>query len=418
MNKLAKSLLVVALLLPMVLQAQNPISPAGVYIADPTARVDKDGRLYIYGSRDENPSYYCSNRYHVLSSANLMDWTLYKDAFRNPETLYAPDMLEKDGVYHLYYCTPDGSEYVAVTDKPAGPFRDGVKIDGPQQIDPNIFIDDDGQAYYFWGQFSAKGARMNPDLKTLDWSTYVDGIVTEKGHWFHEGSFVFRRGKYYYYTYADISRNGRPTSIGYAMAESPLGPYTYKGVIVDNAGCDPATWNNHGSLVEFNGRWYVLYHRSTHGCNTMRKACIEPITFNEDGTINEVEMTSQGAGGPLRADEWTDAARACRLRGNVRIVLEGEREILDQARGGDAAVWKYLDFGEGHNKVTLKARSEAGARIRIRSGSRRGVVIGMVNIPSGGEWTLCSASVVPVNGVHTVTMEFIGESSLDSFRFE
>jgi beta-xylosidase len=416
MNKLLFSLLLA--LVPLQLLAQNPISPMGVYIADPTARVGKDGKMYIYGSLDVSPRYYCSPDYHVLSSADLREWTLHPYSFRNDEMLYAPDMMEKDGTYYLYYDTPDGSEYVAVSDSPTGPFKDGVKIEGPRQIDPNIFIDDDGQAYYFWGQFSAKGAKMNPDLKTLDWSTMVDGIVTEKGHWFHEGSYVIKRGKFYYYTYADISRNGRPTSIGYAMATSPLGPYTYKGVIVDNAGCDPETWNNHGSLVEFNGEWYILYHRSTHGSRMMRKACIEPISFNEDGTIDEVEMTSQGAGEPLKAGAWTDAARACGLKGNVRIVLEGDREILDQAREGDEAVWKYLDFGEGYSKVTLKVRSEAGAMVRVRTGSGRGRVIGIVEIPACEDWTFASTSVVPVKGVHALTLEFLGDLSLDAVRFE
>ena len=169
MNKLQFLLLLA--LVPFQLLAQNPISPVGVYIADPTARVGKDGKLYIYGSLDESSKYYCSPDYHVLSSADLKEWTLHPYSFHNDETLYAPDMMEKDGTYYLYYDTPDGSEYVAVSDSPIGPFHDGVKIEGPRQIDPNIFIDDDGQAYYFWGQFSAKGAKMNPDLKTLDWST-------------------------------------------------------------------------------------------------------------------------------------------------------------------------------------------------------------------------------------------------------
>ena len=409
--------LLLSLLSLLGLRAQNPICPMGVYIADPSSRVGPDGRLYVYGSLDESPHYYCSRDYHVLASGDLREWTLYPRSFHWEEILYAPDVMEKDGVYHLYFDTPDGSEYVAVSDSPTGPFHDSVRIEGPRQIDPNIFIDDDGQAYYFWGQFSAKGAKMNPDMKTLDWSTMVDGIVTEKDHWFHEGSYVVKRGPYYYYTYADISRNGRPTSIGYAMATSPLGPYTYKGVIIDNAGCDPETWNNHGSLVEFGGQWYVLYHRSTHGSRMMRKACIEPIRFNDDGTIDEVEMTSQGAGGPLPAAAWTDAARACGLRGQVRIVLEGEREILDRAVSGDAAVWKYLDFGEGVRRMTLKARSDGGAKVIVRADGFDGKILGTVTVPAGGGWSVGSALIAPVRGVRALALEFDGELSLDSFYF-
>ena len=280
-----------SLLLPFLLLttrsavAQNPISPMGVYIADPTSRVDRNGKLYIYGSLDTSTKYYCSKDYHVLSSDDLRQWTLHRNCFSWTETLYAPDMMYHNGQYHLYFDTPNGNEYVAVGDTPTGPWRNAVQIEGPRQIDPNIFIDDDGQAYYFWGQFAAKGARMNPDLKTLDLSSMRDSIVTEAEHSFHEGSYVIRRGKYYYFIYADISRNGRPTCLGYSMATSPLGPYEYKGIIIDNAGCDPETWNNHGSLVEFQGQWYVLYHRSTHSSSKMRKACIEPIRFNEDAQL-------------------------------------------------------------------------------------------------------------------------------------
>jgi len=409
------------LLLVCAAAAQNPISPMGVYIADPTSRVAADGRMYIYGSLDESPEYYCSKDYHVLSSANLRDWTLHPYSFRDTVTLYAPDVMERNGVYYLYYEHPDGSEFVAVGDAPAGPFRDGVRIEGPAQIDPGIFVDDDGQAYYFWGQFSAKGAKMNPDMKTLDMSTAVDGIVTEKGHWFHEASFVFKRDGWYYFTYADISRNGRPTSIGYSMSRSPLGPYTYKGVIVDNAGCDPETWNNHGSIVEYNGQWYVVYHRSTHGSKMMRKACIEPIHFNPDGTIDEVEMTSQGAADPLDAFSFVDAAKACNLKGHLRIArMEGrpDREVLSEIRPGDAAVWKYLDFGRGAASVRIRVCSASGGTVTLHLDTPDGPVLGRIDVPARNGWKVLTAPVERAEGIHALWMAFSGDLAADWFRFE
>ena len=423
-------------------KAQNPISPMGVYIADPTARVDADGKLYVYGSLDTEPGSYCSKDYHVLSSNDAKTWTLYPNRFSWDETLYAPDLIRKGDKYYLYFDTPNGDEFVAEGKAPAGPFGDAVKIEGPKQIDPNIFIDDDGQAYYFWGQFSGKGAKMNPDMKTLDLSTMVDGLVTEKDHFFHEGSFVFKRGKYYYYLYADISRNHRPTSLGYAMATAPLGPYEYKGVIIDNAGCDPETWNNHGSVVEYKGQWYIFYHRSTHASRAMRKACLEPITFNEDGTIDEVEMTSQGAGGPLDAGSVTDAARACLLQGHVRIEEspKGTREVLSGIRDGDAAAWKYLDFGRGVKRIELKVKPATRGVIRIRTGSSDGPVLGSLRIPASAsspgqkgaiipaapEWVTVSARIRKTKGVQALwlTFESDGDTTaeedlflLDSFRF-
>lgn len=404
--------------------AQNPICPMGIYIADPSSRVAPDGRLYIYGSCDESVDYYCSDTYHVLSSADLREWTFHPRSFQWDQQIYAPDVMLKDGVYNLYFETPDGNEYVATSDRPEGPFSGAVHIDGPQQIDPGVFVDDDGQAYYFWGQFSGKGAKMNPDMKTLDWSTYRDGIVTEAEHGFHEGSYVVKRGEYYYYIYADISRNHRPTCIGYSMSKSPLGPYEYKGVIIDNAGCDPEVWNNHGSIVEFEGRWFVLYHRSTHASVTMRKACIEPITFNEDGTIDEVEMTSQGAAGPLDAFRKIDAARACALSGNVRVALDDgrkDREVLSAFSDADNAEWRYIDFGRGAKRVFLSIKSPCGGRVAVYADD---TLVGELKVPACADWTTLRKRIRRTRGVHAVRLVFEsagqegdGVSALDWLMF-
>lgn len=411
-------ILTLALTVP-VLRAQNPICPPGVYIADPTARVAPDGKMYIYGSLDESPDHYCSKKYHVLSSPDLQAWTLHRDAFSNDQVLYAPDLMRKDGTFYLYYDTPDGSEYVAVGDRPEGPFRDGVRIEGPAQIDPNIFVDDDGQAYYFWGQFSAKGAKMNSDLKTLDLSTMRDSILTERAHGFHEGSYVIKRGEWYYYLFADISRNQRPTCLGYAMAKDPFGPYEYKGVVIDNAGCDPEVWNNHGSLVQFGDRWYVLYHRSTHGSRTMRKACIEPIRFNADGTIDEVEMTSQGAGGPLDAFSLVDAARACGLRGHVRITRKDDtHEQLSGIRSGDQAVWKYLEFKRPARRILLGAKALKGGTVLVRADGPDGPVLGTVRIPEGSRKQVFKARIRRLKGVHALWLEFRSATTQEEDLFE
>jgi hypothetical protein len=108
------------------------------------------------------------------------------------------------------------------------------------------------------------------------------------------------------------------------MSTSPLGPYEYKGVIIDNAGCNPGNWNNHGSIVQFGDNWYVLYHRSTHGSRQMRKACIEPITFNEDGTYSFVdELTLSTEPAPTMALE---IATSIEVKG--AYTLEGDKLTL------------------------------------------------------------------------------------------
>ena len=403
----------------------NPISPMGVYMADPSARV-MDGRLYVACSLDLTPQSWCSPHHHMLSTGDMLHWTLHPNTFASAgpydavpyadTDLYAPDVMEKDGKYYLYYDMSDGTEGVAVADSPAGPFREGQPIGGIRGIDPCVFIDDDGQAYYFWDQFSARGAKLNPDMKTLDMSTLHEGIVTEREHGFHEGSFVFKRDGWYYYVYADISRQNMPTCLGYSMSRNIWGPYEYKGVIIDSNGCDPDVWNNHGSVVEFGGQWYVLYHRSTHHSSKLRKACIEPLTFNADGTIREVEMTSQGAGAPLAARSRIDAARACLFNGGPHVrLMEGrtDREILSGVVNGSKAAWKYVDFPEGLTRMNVRVRALAGGRIIVMQDQSFNRAVALLDVPAGkGEWMTLSCEVEADSGVHALWMGFGGPGDL------
>lgn len=416
----------------------NPIVPAGMYIADPEGHQWADGRLYVYGSRDEHKDYYCSHRYHVLSTRDLIHWDVDQDAFatRGPnrqvlysdQCLFAPDCAYREGTYYLYYCLASGGEDegVATSKSPYGPFVNGRKIAGISQIDPAVLVDDDGQAYIYWAQFNSKAAKLKPNMLEIEPGTIVDNLLTEKEHFFHEGSSIRKRDGVYYMVYAHIGRRGRPTCLGYATGTSPLGPFKYQGVIIDNFGCDPETWNNHGSIVEVDGKWYVLYHRSTHACRTMRKACVEPITFNADGTIPEVEMTSQGAAGPLSAFARIEGESACMLTGHVRIEQFGEsQEQLAQIESGDTAAYKYIDFGKGAASFSAKTVGEAaGGKIEIHLDSPTGELIGTCGIPAdgnGNSWAIHTCSVNPVAGVHAVYLKFTGGSgtlcNIDWFSF-
>jgi hypothetical protein len=432
--------LAASLAAPCPARAQNPIVPPGVYIADPSARVWKDGKMYVYGSRDESPKYYCSWDHWVLSSPDLLTWEIAKDAFasKGPNDqvaysdalLYAPDCQYRNGVYYLYYCLASNvnTEGVATSTSPTGPFTSGRVIDlkGYNQIDPAVFVDDDGQAYYIWGQFTAKMARLRPNMTEIDAATIRDSVLTEKEHFFHEGGYMVKRKGIYYFIYAHVGRGNRPTCIGYATSRSPMGPFKYGGVIVDNDHSDPGVWNNHGSIVEMNGRWFVFYHRSTHGSKMMRKVCVEPITFNEDGSIDEVEMTSQGAGGPLDARRLIDAERACLLYGNVRIqAFDVDKEELGGIQDDDRAGYKYVDFGAGVGTLTVRvAPGPKPARIVLSLDQMWSAAIGTIDVPGGGDgktWTTITAPVKNPNGVHALWLRFSGEGSdllrIDSLQF-
>jgi arabinoxylan arabinofuranohydrolase len=386
---------------------RNPVLPTHLHIPDPEAHVMPDGRVYIYGSWDQDEKVYCSREYGVFSSSDMINWVdhgvsfqssqvhwvfdetapkypgldwsssspsiqkivqqyreMYEKAAKSgvvlelPESpkdlLFAPDAIYRNGQYYLYFCMSDDSEGVAVSDNPQGPFMNPIQLPCGG-IDPAVFIDDDGQAYYYWGQIDSKAVKLKDNMVEFIENTMVEKLVTEVEHYFHEGSSVRKRGETYYYVYSSTVR-GKATSLAYATSRSPLGPFEYRGVIIDNDGCDPQSWNNHGSIEEVNGQWYVFYHRSSRNSKEYRRLCVEPIFFNEDGTINEVPMTSQGAGSPFGCGERIEAYRACQLSGSIYIApTDVMEECLLGIKSGDQAIFRYTEWNTIVNEVAIQA---------------------------------------------------------------
>lgn len=350
--------------------------PVEYCISDVEARAWKDGSLYLYGSHDIYDTEYCSRDYIFFKTSDFVSWDVEKNAFNCEQIswagkegtnkyldsvkhfkqlplyirkmmppvakyvpvsilkkmirkyspalgaddvkLFAPDVVEKEGRYYLYFCLSDCSEGVAVSDDPLGPFTDPVLLPA-FGIDPSVLVDEDGQSYYYWDQFSSQTTILNNDMISFQEGSLNTGLVTDENHNFHEGSSVRKRGDIYYYVFADTSRNCRPTCLGYATSKNPLGPYTYQGVIIDNALCDPESWNNHGCIQEYNGQWYVFYHRSSCNSKLHRRVCCEPIYFDENGKIKEVKMTSQGPGEPFNRTEHIGGYAACEVHNGAYI---------------------------------------------------------------------------------------------------
>ena len=340
---------------------KNPLLDDNIFVPDAEAHVWEDGRIYLYGSYDiKGADNYCSDRYHVFSSDDMETWVDHGVSFTFPEgwandcplkVLYAPDCAYRNGKYYLYYCIPDGRCGVAVSDRPYGPFEDIGQIKGMQGIDPAVFIDDDGQAYIYWGQFDGvRSAKLNPDMITIDGESVTQPLSVAE-HDFHEGSSVKKINGKYVFVYTDTHRHkdkvkgGMATCLGYAVSDRPQDGFEYRGVIIDNYGCDPGTWNDHGSIERFRGQWYVFYHRSSHGCQFSRRVCAEKIEIDGDCSIKEVIMTS----GDLTAS-CIKASAACALTGTVRIA--GDPLVLTGISRGDTATFRYVTF-DGEDDVVL-----------------------------------------------------------------
>jgi arabinoxylan arabinofuranohydrolase len=363
----------------------NPTLSTKIFIPDVEARVMPDGKVYIYGSMDnEGDTEFCSTSYVTYSSTDLIHWEEHGEIFNSTDkkyglnthlTLGAPDCLFINGKYYLYYCAYGNGMGVAVADSPVGPFKwlgPVIPADG-DSIDPAIFQDDDGSVYYFWGQFNLKGGRLDKDMRTVIPETINKNLLNEHEHGFHEGASIRKFGDTYYMIYTDISR-GKATALAYATAKSPLGPYEKQGVIIDNSGCDSSSWNNHGSIEAINGELYVFYHRSSQNSIYNRRLCIEKIRMNADGFIQEVAMTTNGP------EEYVDLEKHILLMSHASKMrmklpfsdLEPMQlrpvdgvEVLTYTKDGDWVKFDNLKFGEDLNEVTIEYASPKPMKIEL-----------------------------------------------------
>ena len=427
----------------------NPYLPNWEYIPDGEPRVFGD-RIYVYGSHDQAGSdKFCD---YVLKcwSAPVSDpgnWTCHGDIFRTQATrdypadtdwtkenneLFAPDVVEKDGKYYLYCYIVNSIGCVAESDKPCGPFKlistykytisDEICTNG-WFIDPGVLVDDDGRVYIYCGYLRSFMAEVNPEnmYEILDDSCiehFIPNEKTEKGGFTEEDSLFFEAasprkiGDTYYMIYSPK----RGSRLAYATSDSPTGPFTYRGYIVDS-GVDYPGGNDHGSIARINGQWYVFYHRMTNNTIMSRRGCVEKIEILPDGTIPTVETTSLGFEEALNPYRETPAEIACVLTGGAFITEKNVfdrviRNITDETVIG----YRYFDFGDDFGSKTMEFAAKVrgmgtdcrmniyidgvDTADRLESVSTIGKKIGSVQI--GRDDSIVSAVIEAVTGRHAV----------------
>lgn len=317
MKKIIATALLSAALFPATAQIDTTFLAKGnpivnyKYLGDPAALVH-DGTLYIYAGHDECPApqqFYLMNEWCILSTKDMKTFQehSYKMQAKSFEwakgEAWASQVIERDGKFYWYVTVehktdPGKSIGVAVADSPTGPFKDArgsalvtnsmtteyTKIFW-DDIDPTVWIDDDGQAYLFWGNTQCYYAKLKKNMIELD-----GPIMPIKLPRFTEAPWIHKRGNWYYLSFASEF----PEKICYAMSKSINGPWEYKGILNEIAGNSNT---NHQSIVEFNGEWYFIYHNGSinpNGCGFRRSICADKLYYNEDGTLKRIVMTTEG----------------------------------------------------------------------------------------------------------------------------
>ncbi|MET0356403.1 MAG: family 43 glycosylhydrolase [Cellvibrio sp.] len=294
----------------------NPLI-SGIYTADPAALVH-NCTFYITAGHDEGTNGFYLRNWYMLSSTDMVNWSYNGGPVMSLDTFswadsnaWAGQMVTRNGKFYWYVPVNKRNGGmaigVAVGDSPLGPFKDAIGAplvddiiemkafgytDAGQTaytIDPTVFIDDDGQAYLSYGGFwRLVTVALNENMTSLKGS-----MVERTPRDFFEAPYLTKRNGTYYMVYAAGSN---PATIDYATSTSPMGPWTYRGRIMDKlpalSGQDAPT--SHPAIAEFAGQWYLVYHISNgNGGGTYRRqVAVDKLTFNSDGTIKAVTPSS------------------------------------------------------------------------------------------------------------------------------
>jgi beta-xylosidase len=275
------------------------------FTADPTV-ISYKGRIYLFTGHDESPenySGYVLTEWLCFSSEDLIHWEEHQINFKPTDfawakrDAFASKALEHNGKVYLYVSLTHGVEGeaigVAVADSPMGPFKDarGSALitnndlkSGGRNFDPSVIIDDDGQAYIFWGKAVCYYGRLKPNLIEIDGE--IKTINLPK---FQEGAHLHKRNGWYYLSFG----YDHPEKVAYVMSRSIHGPWEFKGILNEVPGnCE----TNRPGIIDYKGHSYFFYHNGTlpKGGSYRRSVCIDKLCYNEDGSMKPIVMTSQG----------------------------------------------------------------------------------------------------------------------------
>ena len=311
-----------------------------IYTADPSAHYF-NGNIYIYPSHDIDAgeafddlgSHFAMEDYHVISMDSIDSKAVdngvalhVDDVPWAQQQMWAPDANEKDGKFYLFFPAKDYEGVfrigVAISDSPTGPFKSEPKaIKGSFSIDPAVFKDDDGAYYMYFGGlwggqlqrwrtgvFNADQpesptaflpaddepallplvAKMTDDLLEFDETPKALEILDKNGNLllsgdndcrFFEAAWLHKHNGKYYFSYS----TGDTHFICYAIGDSPYGPFTYTGRILNPV----VGWTSHHSVCEIEGKTYLFYHDSSlsKGVTHLRSVKVAEIEYREDGSI-------------------------------------------------------------------------------------------------------------------------------------
>lgn len=418
--------------------AQNPIVQT-MYTADPAPMVYND-KVYLYTSHDEeDATWFVMNNWKLYTTTDMVNWTdhgvvlSYTDFSWAAGDAWAAQCVERDGKFYMYVPTINKATNspaigVAVSDSPYGPFIDplGKPLvqSGKGDIDPTVFIDDDGQVYLYWGNPYLYYVKLNDDMisyrgeivnipMTENAFGKREGNIAERPTLYEEAPWLYKRNNLYYLLWGG---GPIPEHLGYSISDSPTGPWKYKGTLMPTEG---RSFTNHPGIIDYKGNTYLFYHNGAlpGGSGFTRSVCVDKVNFNVDGTIQPMRMTDGIKEGLMTVNPYRkNEAETIAFSEGVKASQNKEVGVFINAqKNGSYSKVKGVDFGKiGATKFTARVGTTHNGNVtmEVRLGSTEGKLLGTINIPlTGGDnrWALVSMNIPKTTDTHDLYFVYKGD---------
>lgn len=446
MKHLKKNLILSFISVSMICQAQNPIIQT-MYTADPAPMVYND-KLYIYTTHDEdNSTWFTMDNWKLYSTDDMVNWTdhgvvlSYTDFEWAKGDAWAPQCIERNGKFYMY--VPVTSKVnnrsaigVAVADTPMGPFYDALGAPLVQtdwgDIDPTVFIDDDGQAYLYWGNPKLYYIKLNEDMISykgevvsvpMTVESFGERKDTKRPTSYEEGPWLYKRNDLYYLFWPG---GPLPEFIGYSTSKSPTGPWKYGDILMPAQG---GSFTIHPGVVDFRGKTYYFYHNGMlpGGGGFNRSVCVEELKFNKDGSIPQLNMTKEGITqgvATLNPYQKTEAETIAWSEGIKASQNDQVGVFVIAKKNGAFIKVRDVDFRKtGATKFFARVANTHNANVtmEIHQDKIDGPLLGTLKIPRTGgsnRWSIVSVDVPRIEGVHDIYFVFKGPDNTDVMYFD